>query len=540
MQNNISPIITSDIPEYLRGDSPIFVSFIDTYFKYAEQRTKAIGSIQNRVIDTDIDTTLDTYISEFYATYGEYLPETIALDKRNFIKLLSSIYDNKGTKRALELIFKALFNEEITVSYPSEQILKASDGIWEVEKFITVVTKYGTKPINNTTISFSNDYGDFVIDTTKIVDINSTTCRIYFNTYSTVKVVDDQLINIYDSTNQLIYVGKVIKSPSNLIVTIPGKSWQVGQVITINGDGLDTIARVSKIVGADEGIYSVEILEYGIHTENEIILVSPYKNRPPASNLQVEKTLISVSPNVYHYSITVNDYTDGIYETITGVSDSIDSSSYFLSDYVVRGYFGQLLIDKTYISVLPQVNNQNNDITIGEWLLSRATLIYKFDNLVSTKGKFLNEGGQLSNQFVRLEDNYFYQPFSYVIETKRDIREYKNILNITHPAGTKRFSLLEKSSLFEFDIIGSRTISLDTTYFFDLINSNDSKYFTLNKTFAEIQYTNDTKNFILNKYMNDTVNIVSLDNAIRVTTGYDTGTYFSEKYANHAHNITIG
>jgi hypothetical protein len=144
MQNNISPIVTSWVPEYLRGESPIFVSFIDTYFKYAEQRTKSIGSINNRNLDTDIDETLDNYINEFYSTYGEYLSPDVAIDKRHFIKLLSLIYDNKGTKRALELIFKLLFNEDIQVSYPSEQILKSSDGNWELEKFVSVITNMET------------------------------------------------------------------------------------------------------------------------------------------------------------------------------------------------------------------------------------------------------------------------------------------------------------------------------------------------------------------------------------------------------------
>lgn len=538
MQNNISPFVSSQIPEYLRGDSPIFVSFIDTYFKYAEQRTKSIGLITNRNLDTDIDLTLDAYINEFFETYGEYLPTNMALDKRNFIKLLSTIYDNKGTKKALELIFRAIFNEDINVTYPSEQILKSSDGVWEVEKFVSVVTKFGEMPVSNTIITFNNEYGDFVLDTTNIVNVNSTVCRIYFNTFSTVKIVDNQLIYIYDN-GQVVYVGKVIKSPSTLSVSIPGKSWQVGQIVTIPGTVANTIARITSI-GIDNGISSIQILEYGVHEENEIVVISPYKNRPASSNLEIQKTLMSISPNVYHHSITINDFTDGIYETVTGISDTIDDSSYFLSDYVERGYFGLLKIDKTYISTLPPENNQTTGITIDEWFQSRATLVYKFDNLVSTKGKFLNENGQLSNQFIRLQDNYFYQPFSYVIETKRDIREYRNILNITHPAGTKRFSLLEKSAIFDFDIAGSRTISLDTTYFFDLIQSADSAKFNFNKNLVEIQYATDTKQYILNKYITDSVSIISLDNASTLTTGYDTGTYFSEKYASHDHKITIG
>lgn len=540
MSNNISPYVGSQLPEYLRGNSPLFTAFIETYYKFVELRENAVGMIQNRSLDVDIDETLDKYVSEFYITYGEYIPTNIALDRRNFIKLLNEIYDAKGTQKSLKLLFRAIFNQDIKISYPSEQILRASDGNWEIEKFITITNKFGVDPVIGDTIIFNNEFGDFVIDATKIIPIGSSTYRIYFKTYSDIKVVDNQLVYIYDLNGDITYVGGLIKSPSQLTVSSGGKSWQVGKIVTIDGNGMDTIARVVSVDSLN-GISKLEILEFGIHSENQIILVSPYPNRPSGSNLEIEKTLVSVSPNVYHHQITIQDYTDGIFERIYGVSDAIDDKSYFLdSEYVDRGYFGTVTVDQISSAIPPSIG-QSTGITIQDWLDSRATLVYKFDNMVSTKGHFSNENGQLSNQFIRLQDNYFYQPFSYVIETNLDIREYKDILNISHPAGTKRFSVLEKTATYQIPVIGSRTISSDAFYFADSCLVNDITFIDFGKTFIDSVSPIDDKSITLNKStIVDFATATSSDTTTTTTLGYDTGTYSDGTYSAFEHTLTIG
>lgn len=530
----------SQLPEYLRGSAPLFTAFIETYYRYVEQRENSVGMIQNRSLDIDIDETLDKYIHEFYTTYGEYIPSSMAMDRRNFIKLLSDVYNAKGTQKSLKLIFRALFNQDIKISYPSEQILRASDGVWEIEKFITIVTKFGVNPTTGDVVAFNNVFGDFVVDITRVVNITYDTCRVYFKTYSNIQVVDSQLVYIYDINGEITYVGGLIKSPSSLYVTSAGKSWQVGQIITIDGDGMNTIARV-LVIDDDAGVVRLEILEYGIHVENQIIQISPYPTRPAGSTLEVDSMLISVSPNIYHHQINIQEYTNGVFESVYGVSDSIDVNSYFLDgDYVERGYVGTININQVSYAVPPSVN-QTTGVTIQDWLDSRATFVYVFDNLVSTRGHFSNENGQLSNQFIRLQDNYFYQPFSYVVETKLDIREYKDILNISHPAGTKRFSILEKIATYTIPVNSSRSISLDTTYLLDIINTNDSEYIDFIKVSTESLSVTETKAITLNKSITtESVTVVSSDVTDVVTNGYDLETYFSEGYTAFTHTIMIG
>jgi hypothetical protein len=352
--------------------------------------------------------------------------------------------------------------------------------------------------------------------------------------------VDDQVMFVRGLDGTLVYVGKLLKSPTSLEIIDGGDSWQIGQVIIVPGVGANTIARVTSI-DANGAITGTEILEYGNHSENQTLSISPYKYKPSGSTIDITKVLTGTNPDVYTHTIQISDYIDGVEESIVGVSDAVSGVSYFLEDYVERGYNGSTVI--AYVSYLPQNSSitQDTGLTIEEWLSSRATLSYSFSNLVNTKGYFKDDRGQLSNQFIRLQDNYYYQAFSYVIETLRDIREYRNILNITHPAGTKRFSNLVKLAQCKFEFDVTRTLSNDTMYFLDNVSSSDTLNKILTKPVSDNVTLTETLTRGLNKPVTDTVSVTSDDNASVVSSaGYDLGTYFAEDYSAIDTQLQIG
>ena len=342
MANNISTAIESQIPEYIRENSTFFSDFIKTYYKYAEKRVGSIGLTQNRIFDTDIDLTKEDYLVEFYATYGEKLPFAIAYDKRNFIKLLNTIYNAKGTEKSLKLVFKLLFNEDIKVSYPAEQILKASDGNWIEEKFITLFTQSGTVPLSNVQLVFKNSFGAFSVDSTRIEYLTQDTTRFYFKSFSKIGFVDNQLVYVKNNSN-IVFSGKLLQSPSKLIIKQKGRDWQIGQVIIVPGTIKNTIGRVVSIDN-NGGINSIEILEYGYsHNINQELVISPYPHKPANTQYDISSVLTSVNPPVRHITLTINDSNTGTVENLEGHSSVINDKSYFLENYS-NTYTDQIVI----------------------------------------------------------------------------------------------------------------------------------------------------------------------------------------------------
>lgn len=454
MTDNVKFNIESQVSDHLKENSPLFVSFLAAYYRYASQRNKAIGVIQNNNRDVDVDESVESYIDRFYGIYAKYFPKNIAMDKRNFIKLLSSIYNAKGTEKALQVIFQAMFNENIAISFPGENGLRASDGIWVKEQFITLKTLSGTRPTEPISFSFTNSLGDFSFESTKVESIGSDLLRVNFNAFNKMVFVDDQLITQYDAFGVLTYSGILVYSPSTLTIVDPGKSWVVGQVVVIPGTIKDTIAKVLS-VNSIGSITNLEILEYGFnHDHGQLATVSAFDTKPYSSTVEIINevtsfyiTFGSEVIKVYHHHINIQDHVGGVDELIDGNLNS-----------------GEYTFSQTNIQSPPKLLVDSIGISVEDWLDSRAVIMVGFSRIVNIKGFYKNSLGQISNQEIKMQDNYYYQAFSYLLETARDITEYRSLLNIIHPAGTKRFSLLSKAAELLLAFSSDRTLSVDNLF----------------------------------------------------------------------------
>ena len=57
---------------------------------------------------------------------------------------MKQIYSAKGTEASYRLLFRLLYDKEIYIKYPSQQMLKVSDGKWIQNKTIFVEVTYGS------------------------------------------------------------------------------------------------------------------------------------------------------------------------------------------------------------------------------------------------------------------------------------------------------------------------------------------------------------------------------------------------------------
>jgi hypothetical protein len=518
MTNNISSFIESQIPEHLRASSPLFTGFMETYYKFVEQRANKSLYIQNVPTITDIDETPDEYILEFYKTYGHHIPIGVSLDSRNLIKLLNDVYVAKGTEKALKLIFRAIYNEEIKITYPSENILRASDGKWERESFITLDVLYGSIQNQNSKLEIRNSFGIYSITTTRVEYTTPSEIRCYFKSSSPIKPIFGDAVNGCGDDGVVNFSGKLKFSPSQLRVISGGNSWQRGQVIIIPGSVKNTIARITDINNG--AIEKIEILEYGYgHADGQTITISPYANKPMGSVIDMVSTLVSINPDVYHHTIGISDYTDGVYESVIGVSDSASKISYFLEDYVSANYSGYVVFSQSSTASEAITNIFDAGVTITEWISSRATIHYTHSLITNTKGYYSTDDGKLSNQEIKTQDSYFYQAFSYLVDSTRNMREYDTLLNITHPAGTKIFGNLIKENILTFDFGSSRNLSADTIYHLDISNAIDSSMLEFIKNiYTDTVSLVDTKILVIGKSLLDSTSLV--DSTTMVATKY--------------------
>ena len=447
MINNLAPIVSKNIPEYLRGESPLFKAFVELYYKYADQKESAGYQILNANIESDIDTASSADIDKFYDTYGPSFPRLVSLDRRNLIKLLNKIYEAKGTEKAIKLLFRSVFNDEVSIYYPGEQRLKPSDGVFVREKYFTLRTITGALPVTQVSLSISNELGNFTFENIRSEEIPGGYVRVYFQSYFNIQFAENQRVFYFSDAGSILSAGDIVSSPSYLEIVNPGAGWRVGQTFTIPGSSKNSLAKVTE-VNTLGGIVSVEILDYGYnHSANQVITVSPYSIQPETSAIYVESVLTTVTPTpTFTHTIHVSEPVKKVFERVSGVVDTI--SGYFSQNYVDNSYIGASVISTTFSQEYNPIP-QDTDLSITDWNLSRATFVFRQENIVTTRGYLENDNGQLSNQFIKLQDNYFYQAYSYLIKTSVDVKEYEGLLKIIHPTGLKQFANLTKSTVLD-------------------------------------------------------------------------------------------
>ena len=545
-----SLLVGSQIPEHIRVDYPRFVEFLEAYYDFLQAYNSRIEKLR------DINQTAQDFITFLRSEFAARYPQAM-IDDRKLIAIIRNLYRTKGTLGGVELLFRIFFNEAVIVQQPGKNILRASDGRWSQEYSITLDQAYLKQDYK---IDFSspivlrvrNNSGEFFVEVDRADVITETVTRFFFKINKNVIFDPNQYVDILDDSGEILYRGKLIKSPSRLEISSPGKNWKVGQVIIVKSafnEALDpTIARVTE-VGPEGELVNLEIIQYGVdHAENQIILASPYQVKPVSTSYDyVSIPRITPGGEVYYeHTLTLNSYVDQISEIIQGVSSAVSlQNAYFLENYAAEEYNAATVITQLIeTSAESTGTNYNTDLTLEEWIASRATLLYKFDYVIKYRGTFVDDRGQLSNTNMRLQDNYFYQMFSYVVESSLNINDYRGAVNMIHPAGLKLFGELAKTAIIlkpEYSVL--RTLSLNTVYLDDSSILDDNNEILLTKPIDDfIQNVSDQiTSFFVSKVLSEQALIDDGSDSINIETIiYQAEDFTGEAYVSDETFITIG
>lgn len=345
----VSSVVASQLPEFIRDEYHTFVDFLKAYYEFLETTQKDPTTLR------DIDTTLDSFIKYFKAELSQKLPQS-TVDERFLITRIKDLYLAKGTEASYKLLFRILFNKDITVNYPSTQMLRASDGKWNqdvsvfvkiligspqdiVGKLVDVVTQskvvrvlvdrrqYVEVEVDRA-IRISDDTYEFIID------------RRFFGTIS----VGDTLRYI-DNNNNLIFNGLVLPTTSSLIVEAPGTGFKIGDLYTINNfQGYGSIIKVSR-VNSTGGIAQAQFIKYGTgYTTDFSSSIVSQKGQDTASTIGViisrvdsflapanKSVALGISESTYGFaesgSINTADYNLAVTSVLTGTLTATNSSA---------------------------------------------------------------------------------------------------------------------------------------------------------------------------------------------------------------------
>lgn len=126
----ISYLVEKQFPAFYREEGQNFIAFMEAYYEWLESADQPLGRSRKLLTYFDVDKSIDQFVNSFKQKYLVNFPLLAETDQKLFVKKATEIYRSKGSERAIELLFRLLFNEDINVYYPTNNILRPSTGKW--------------------------------------------------------------------------------------------------------------------------------------------------------------------------------------------------------------------------------------------------------------------------------------------------------------------------------------------------------------------------------------------------------------------------
>jgi hypothetical protein len=209
-----------------------------------------------RNIEYSVDKYVDYLKDELYPS----IPTNIYGDKRLVALKFKDFFQSKGSEASYQFLFKLLYNEDISLYYPGEDILRVSAGNFEKTQIVRCA--YATNVFNflNKTItgSTSGAIGN-VVDIKRYVigsyDVAEMTLKLVSETFSGGEIIFD----VSDETLTATLYGMI----TGFTINDGGSGYQTGDQISITGDGSSVDAIVSSIQQSPISAIQYNTIGYG-------------------------------------------------------------------------------------------------------------------------------------------------------------------------------------------------------------------------------------------------------------------------------------
>lgn len=349
--NKTSVLVNTQVPAFVRDEHQTFVQFLEYYYKFLEQDgelsyvTKNLMNFLNSdIIAADIagdallgeahgdrqDGSYHVFLQKLYDNFIKLIPDNLTADRNLILKHAKDFYRSRGSEKSLRFLFRALYNKEITFYYPKEDILRASDGKWFVEKSLKI-TDITVNNVSNS-IALTNFASKTIYGRTSNASAVVETVDSYFDKgelVTEIKLSNEKRIftageTIYtyfteEGQEKLLQANIFSGIVTSVSVANAGSGYVTGDTVPLEGGGgtgaLATIAQTSKGV-----LRTIEVSFGGAGFQvNDAILITGGGGAGATAKVSGVDKSGAVHPNTYAI----------VGSTISLVQSDVIGSSYY-------------------------------------------------------------------------------------------------------------------------------------------------------------------------------------------------------------------
>lgn len=457
--------IKRQIPEYIKTQYPLFVDFVKSYYDFLENtQSQDLESFKS------LDTTLDEFILRFKEELASNIPVNLAYDQRELMKHIREFYLSRGSEASFKFLFKTLYGKDASLFYPSERILRASDGKWRQDTSIFVKATSTDKNLYNFKdkfVNINNGNKTIQIYVNNVIQYDLETYEVFIDRTLIRDITIGSQVSL--TSSGITYSGVVLKTPTKVSIIKKGTGFKVGDIYKLStslGDGC--VIKITRVDSAG-GILAIQLIRFGLHYETDFW---SYLSAEEYSENQVPFEITTGN-------LAVNENFPGFVETGFATKQTymyydpnipVGSNSEAADRYYAEGTYVGDLEAQFYL-----------DQTTQDFSANYAVIKVSVGAVAVYPGYYESSDGFISDEMY-IHDGNYYQAFSYVIRVEEELRKYVDLVkSVLHPSGMKMFA--------EYNILNYIELSFVPPFAFRIIQLTDSIENILDRGFNYTAYT---------------------------------------------------
>lgn len=406
--------IPFQLPDYVVEKYPKFVEFIQAYYEYFATQQIDLATAKDAAV-TDL---LDNIAAEYAPKLN--LNNLTEKQKRLVLTKIVDLYKSKGSSDSIKFLLAVMYGADSDIILPSEFIFKPSAAKWNRDISVRFrITSGLLDSFGGFEASIAHDGIVSKVNVVRIERISANFYEAFIESKFKLNIVNGGVI----STSS--FSGNLEKSTVGYKVLVPGSGFRVGDIFTVVPpveSGAPTRIRIKRI-NNESGIRHIEFVKfgYGFGTDFQYQIYAEQQINSTPNNLSIQV----IGANPLSVQLPSDDAVNTIKERLL-----MAKYTYFQSyNYTLNPtYVGALMADAT--------STTNSQLTVSE---GGAIVTFFLGYVLEYPGYYSTNVGFTSDSSY-LQDGDYYQQFSYVIKTDRQLEEFGSVVKeLVHPAGLKMF-----------------------------------------------------------------------------------------------------
>lgn len=317
-----TPIVSHQVPEYVRSDYPAFLEFVRTYYDWL-YNVYDLNKLDSTI---DIDESIESFLVYFRKELDIFNLTANDTNRTN-IKHLKDFYTAKGTQGGIEMFFRLVYGKQIQYIKPWDSVLIPSNTPWILNKSIFAEITTGDVAIlsSQTKRIFLYDgnntrYESYIND---VVTLSNNLVEISLSKIDpTIEYTSFEFTDLLDNT----VTGDLLYTASQVVVTAAGSGFVAGQLFEDSGTTVE-VTRVDKL----GQILAARVIKFATYDDDtDIVLTIVPADAINAYSTVITNTISQATLTVHKSKVAqYPGYYGSSYSNVLGYDCNLQDSYYY-------------------------------------------------------------------------------------------------------------------------------------------------------------------------------------------------------------------